>query len=372
MDTVLSLRRDQDLDHTTAEIMEVFVLVLIDPRHHHQTIKSTTDRTSTTKLRKTIIMSIARTNILTTTMTTMETMRRSDIVGIHLLITNETLCLAQRSSTIQLVAGTKHLSILTTTTTMSMLASMETKSWKEVMLPTNSLKRMRRGSSVKAKEATVLLLLLVLASRSDRHKMMPLEAGHLMTRDMRASNPTNSLTMVGEKGRKISSFSLTLGRLLLMDLATRSITTQETQAPTGREVDSLKASHPTTSTAEEAMGEEACLVPKTSSSHQSLKIQTTMISMEDRVQRILLTRKRVLVSNKAIHDKAPQDTALQDKVAFLDWGPFSLGPEDPTVGHQEEGIGSTVVSSVGEKEDHPYALDSEFNIIVFALVVVNH
>ena len=94
--------------------------------------------------------------------------------------------------------------------------------------------------------------------------------------------------------------------------------------------------------------------------------------MEDRAQRILLKKKRVLVRNKAIHDKAPQDTALQDKVAFLDWGPFFLVPEDPTVGHQEEGIGSTVVSSVGEKEDHPYALDSEFNIIVFALVVVNH
>ena len=349
--------------------MEVFVLVLIDPRHRHQTMKSTTGRTSTTKLRKTLIMSIARTNILTTTMTTMETMKMSVIARTHLLIMNETLCLVQRSSTIQLVAGTNHPSILTSTTTMLMLASMETKSWKEVMLPTNSLKRMRRGSSVKAKEATVLLLL---ASRSDRHKMKPLEAGHLITRDTRASNPTNSLTMVGEKGRKISSFSLTPGRLLLMDLATRSTTTQETQATTGREVDSLKASHLTSSTAEEAMGEEAYLVPKTSSSHQSLKIQTTMTSMEDRVQRILPKRKRVLVRNKAIHDKAPQDTALQDKVAFLDWGPFSLGPEDPTVGHQEEGIGSTVVSSVGGKEDHPYALDSEFNIIVFALVVVNH
>merc|ERR1712051_646580 len=152
--------------------------------------------------RKTITMSTARTNILTTTITTMETMKMSVIARTHLLIMNETLCLVQRSSTIPLVAGTKHPSILTSTTTMLMLASMETKSWKEVMLPTNSLKRMRRGSSVKAKEATVLLLPLVLASRSDRHKMMPLEAGHLVTRDMRASNPTNSLTMVGEKGRK--------------------------------------------------------------------------------------------------------------------------------------------------------------------------
>merc|ERR1719400_1318016 len=127
-------------------------------------------------------------------------MRRSDIVGTHSLITNETLCPARRSSTIQLVAGTNLLSILTTTTTMSMLASMETKSWKAVMLLTNSLKRMTRGSSVEAKEATIplgflvlLVLLVLLGSKSDRHKMMPLEVGHLTTRDMRASNQTNSL-----------------------------------------------------------------------------------------------------------------------------------------------------------------------------------
>ena len=64
--------------------------------------------------------------------------------------------------------------------------------------------------------------------------------------------------------------------------------------------------------------------------------------------------------------------ALQDKAALLDWDPFSLDPEDPTVGHQEERIGSTVISSVGGIGDRLYALDSEFNIIVFALVVANH
>ena len=120
------------------------------------------------------------------------------------------------------------------------------------------------------------------------------------------------------------------------------------------------------------MEEEAYLGPKISFNHQSQQIQTTMTSMEDRAQRILLKKKRVLVRNKAIHDKAPQDMALQDKAALLDWDPFSLGPEDPTVGHQEEGIGSTVISSVGGIGDHLYALDSEFIIIVFALVVVNH
>ena len=140
----------------------------------------------------------------------------------------------------------------------------------------------------------------------------------------------------------------------------------------GREMDSMKASHQTTSIAGEAMGEEAYLGPKISFNHQSQQIQTTMTLMEDRAQRILLRKKRVLVRNKAIHDKAPQDMALQDKAALLDWDPFSLGPEDPTVGHQEEGIGSTVISSVGGIGDHLYALDSEFIIIVFALVVANH
>jgi len=134
----------------------------------------------------------------------------------------------------------------------------------------------------------------------------------------------------------------------------------------------MRASHLTIRIVEEAMEEEACLVPKTSSNHQSLQIQTTMTLMEDRVQRILPKRKRVLVRNKAIHGKAPQDMALQDKAALQDWGPFSLDPEDPIVGHQEEGIGSTVISSVGEKEDHPYDLDSKFFVILFALVIANH
>merc|ERR550517_249904 len=169
---------------------------------------------------------------------------------------------------------------------------METKSWKAVMLLTNSLRRMRRGSSVEAKEATIplvlLVLLVLLGSKSDRHKMMPLEVGHLTTRDMRASNQTNSLTMVGEKARMISSFFPTPGLLLLMDLATKSTTTRETQVTIGREMDSMKASHQTTSIAGEAMGEEAYLGPKISSNHQSQQIQTTMTLMEDRAQRILL------------------------------------------------------------------------------------
>ena len=142
---------------------------------------------------------------------------------------------------------------------------------------------------------------------------------------------------------------------------------------TEREMGSMRGSHLTIRIVEEAiMGEEVCLVPKTSSNHQSLKIQTTMTSMEDRVQRILRKRTRVLVRNKAIHDKAPQDMALQDRSVRLDWGPFSLDPEDPIVGHQEEGIGTTAISSVGGNEDHPYDLDSDFNVIVFALVIANH
>lgn len=140
----------------------------------------------------------------------------------------------------------------------------------------------------------------------------------------------------------------------------------------GRETGSMKASHPTTSIVEEAiMEEEAFLVQKTSSNHRSLQIQTTMTLTEDRVQIILRKSKQVSAKNKALRDKALQGKVRQGKVALLDWDLSSLAPEDHTEGHQE-GIDSIVVYSVGGTGDHPYNLDSEFNVIVFALVVANH
>jgi len=203
------LIRGQNLDHTTAGIAEVFVLVLTDPRRNH-TMKSTMRRTIT--LGKTIPMSI--TNILTTIMTNMEIVKRSVTARTHLLIMSMTLCLVLKSSTIQLVGEMNHLSITKLTTTMLTLASMQRK---VVMLLTNSLKKMRKESSGKEKKAIVILvldskkaiILLLLNLKSDQHKTIPSEVVHLMTRDMKPSNPTNSLMIVGEKAPKIFSFFLT-------------------------------------------------------------------------------------------------------------------------------------------------------------------
>merc|ERR1719397_1456497 len=262
---------------------------------------------------------------------------------------------------------------MTLTTTTLTLTSMQRK---VVMLLTNSLKKMRKESNGKEKKITVILvldskkalILLLLNLKSDQHKTIPSEVVHLMTRDMRASNPTNSLTMVEEKAPKIFSFFLTPVRLLLMALATKFTTTQETQVTTGREMDSMKASHPTTNIVEEAiMEEEAFLVQKTSSNHRSLQIQTTMTSTEDRVQTILRKSKQGLARNKAL-----RNMALQGKAVLLDWGPSSLAPEDHTEVHQEGIIGSIVASSVGGTGDRPYNLDSEFHMIVIALVVAKH
>jgi len=213
MGTALSLIRGQDLnlDHTTAEIVEAFVLVLTDLRRNY-TMKSTTSRTSKITLGKTTLMIIM--NILTTIMTNMEITRKTVIVRTHLLIMSTTLCLALKSSTIQLVGEMNHLSITTLTTTMLTLASMRRK---VDMLLMNSLMRTRRESSVKEKKATVIPVLhskkaiipLLLNSKNDQHKTIPSEVVHLMTRDMKPSNPTNSLMIVGEKAPKIFSFFLT-------------------------------------------------------------------------------------------------------------------------------------------------------------------
>ena len=210
-DTALSLIRGQNLDLTTAGIAEVYVLVLTD-LHRNCTMNSTTSRTSKITMGKTIQMSI--TNILTTIMINMEISKRSVIVRTHSLIMSMTLCLVLKSSTIQLVVEMNHLSIMTLTTTTLTLASMRRK---VDMLLMNSLMRTRRESSVKEKKATVIPVLhskkaiipLLLNSKNDQHKTIPSEVVHLMTRDMKPSNPTNSLMIVGEKAPKIFSFFLT-------------------------------------------------------------------------------------------------------------------------------------------------------------------
>ena len=138
--------------------------------------------------------------------------------------------------------------------------------------------------------------------------------------------------------------------------------TPETQ--TGEETDSMRASHLMTSIAEEAMMEEVYLVRRISSNRQSLRIQTTMTSMEDRVLRILLRSKLVLVRSKVPRDMAP----LPDKAAPLDWGLSFLAPEDFTVEVLVEGIGSIVIFLAGAKGVLPYDLGSKINVIVFALV----
>ena len=362
MDTAPFLRRGQIPDLTTAEMVEVFVLVLIDHHHHHITTKSTVTRANTTILRSIILTSIGRTNILSTIMTNMETTKRTVTARTHSQIMKESLCLVLRSSTIQLVGGMNHLSSLTLTRTMSKLASTETMSWREVTLPMSSSKKVGKENTGKMKMSIMDPPVLLDLKSSQRHKTVALEADHLMIGDIRALDPINFLTIVGGKARTISIFFLTRDHLLLMGLATRCSMTPETQ--TGEETDSMRASHLMTSIAEEAMMEEVYLVRRISSNRQSLRIQTTMTSMEDRVLRILLRSKLVLVRSKVPRDMA----LLQDKAAPLDWGLSFLAPEDFTVEVLVEGIGSIVIFLAGAKEGLPYDLGSKINVIVFALV----